>query len=99
MKNPNQPAKRMLKVLAFVALALPAVACGPGSTVYVGVAAPGPWVGYPGGPYHPGYPGRYGRPWYSPEEAPQAPKAQNEGAGAVEPDEGSSTVQPPPRAR
>jgi len=45
-------------------------ACGTGS-VYVGVAAPGPWVGYPPGVYG-GYPGYYGRPWYAPDEdAPQ----------------------------
>ena len=99
MTNTNRPAIRILKVLAFVALVLPAVACGPGNTVYVGVAAPGPWVGYPPGGVYGGYPGRYGRPWYSPEEAPQAPKAQPEGADAVAPDADSSTVHPPPRAR
>ena len=72
MKTINRAAKRTLKALAFAALALPAVACGPGSTVYVGVAAPGPWVGYPPGGVYGGYPGRYGRPWYSPDaEAPQ----------------------------
>ena len=72
MKKINRAAKRTLTIVAFVALALPAAACGPGSTVYVGVAAPGPWVGYPPGGVYGGYPGRYGRPWYSPDaEAPQ----------------------------
>ena len=56
-------------LLLFVSI-LPLVACGTGS-VYVGVAAPGPWVGYPPGVYG-GYLGYYGRPWYAPdEEEPQ----------------------------
>ena len=88
MKNTNRIAKGILKAALFLAIALPAIACGPSTTVYVGVAAPGPWVGYPPGAVYGPYPGRYGRPWYSPEEEPQAPKAQDEGADAVEPDPG-----------
>lgn len=59
-----------VRTLLLFAAIVPLVACGTGS-VYVGVAAPGPWVGYPPGVYG-GYPGYYGRPWYAPdEEAPQ----------------------------
>lgn len=52
------------RVVLIAALALPFAACGPGSSVYVGVAAPGPWVGYPGGYY----PGAWGYPGYRWEE-------------------------------
>ena len=50
-------------------LLLPLGACGPGSSVYVGVAAPGPWVGYPGGYY----PGAWGYPGYRWEEEEDSP--------------------------
>lgn len=59
---------RFFWALLLAGVALPFTGCGPG-TVYVGVGAPGPWVGYPGG-YYPGYPG-YGRPWYSPDQEEQ----------------------------
>jgi hypothetical protein len=45
-------------------ICLAAVGCGPGGGVYVGVAVPGPYVGYPGGTY----PGYVGRPPYVYEE-------------------------------
>ena len=45
-------------------ICLAAVGCGPGGGVYVGVAVPGPYVGYPGGMY----PGTVGRPPYAYEE-------------------------------
>lgn len=67
MRNVNRTARRILKALVFVAITFPLAACGPG-TVYVGVVAPGPWVGYPPGGVYGGYPGAYGRPWYSPVE-------------------------------
>jgi hypothetical protein len=65
------------------ATVLPLAGCGTGS-VYVGVAAPGPWVGYPPGVYG-GYPGYYGRPWYAPEdEEPQEdPLGPLDGASAA----------------
>jgi hypothetical protein len=53
---------RWLAVLALILC--PAAACGPGGSVYVGVSAPGPWVGYPGGYY----PGSWGYPGYRWEE-------------------------------
>lgn len=53
---------RMLVVLAVVLL--PAGACGPGGSVYVGVSGPGPWTSYPGGYY----PGAWGYPGYRWEE-------------------------------
>ncbi len=49
---------RVLAIPAVLALVAVAGACGAGS-VYVGVAVPGPWVGYPGY-YHP--PTMIGRP-------------------------------------
>jgi len=70
MNNERRTIKRFLQGLALVAILLPAFGCGPG-TVYVGVAAPGPWVGYPPGGVYGRYPGVYGRPWYSPEEEPK----------------------------
>jgi hypothetical protein len=83
MKNAGRIIRRYLKVLVFVGIALPFGGCAPG-TVYVGVAAPGPWVGYPGRGYPGGYPGVYGRPWYSPdEEKPEEPKTAPE-TGAPE---------------
>ena len=91
MKNTNRAAKRFLKALAFVAIAHPFAGCAPG-TVYVGVVAPGPWVGYPPGGVYGGYPGVYGRPWYSPDEEvpqereaaakPEAEKEVESGAGS-----------------
>jgi hypothetical protein len=83
MKNAGRIIRLYLKVLAFVGIALPFSGCAPG-TVYVGVAAPGPWVGYPPGGVYGGYPGVYGRPWYSPdEEKPKEPKTASE-TGAPE---------------
>lgn len=76
------PRATRLAIRASLALgiSLAVGACGTG-TVYVGVAAPGPWVGYPPGVYG-GYPGYYGRPWYAPDqETPQedaAPPALDE---------------------
>lgn len=55
-------------ILALAIALLPAAACGPGGSVYVGVSAPGPWVGYPGG-YRP--PGAWGYPGYRWEEEDQ----------------------------
>lgn len=76
MKSGNRNNRSLVKALALGALFLPIIGCGPG-TVYVGVAAPGPWVGYPPGAVYPAYPGVYGRPWYSPEEdAPEAREAE-----------------------
>jgi hypothetical protein len=67
MKNAKRAKRRVFWMLILVGVALPFGGCGPG-TVYVGVAAPGPWVGYPGRGYPGyGYPG-YGRPWYSPDQ-------------------------------
>jgi len=67
MKSTGRNIRHLLKALVFIGIALPFSGCAPG-TVYVGVAAPGPWVGYPPG-YYPGrHPGMYGRPWYSPDE-------------------------------
>lgn len=77
MRNGRRTARRLWLALFLAGAFFPIVGCGPG-TVYVGVAAPGPWVGYPGrGPY-PGYPG-YGRPWYSPDpEVPDPVLVQGE---------------------
>jgi hypothetical protein len=80
-------AKRMkpvlLMILALAGVIVALQGCAPG-TVYVGVSAPGPWVGYPGGygrPYPGGYYGRpypgryYGRRRYSPDApVPQGPQ-------------------------
>ena len=91
MRNSGRIIRLFLKALVFVGITLPFTGCAPG-TVYVGVAAPGPWVGYPGSG-HPGYyPGAYGRPWYSPdEEKPQEPEtAPGNGAPEVTLDLGSA---------
>ena len=70
MKLTSRRTRRSSLALFFIGIALFLAGCGTGS-VYVGVAAPGPWVGYPPGVYG-GYPGYYGRPWYAPdEEEPQ----------------------------
>ncbi len=63
MRHHIAASKRVLWAVALAGITfLPLTGCAPGS-VYVGVAAPGPWVGYPvGGYYPPG--GYYGRPWY-----------------------------------
>ena len=64
--------------LGFV-LAVLLSACAGNGTVYVGVAGPGPWVGYPGA--YPGVP--YGRPMgYPPyrwDDDDQEDEAQEEG--------------------
>jgi hypothetical protein len=80
MKNVERIIRLFVRASAFVGLALAFSGCASG-TVYVGVAAPGPWVGYPPGGVYGGYPGVYGRPWYSPEEeSPQEaePSPENE---------------------
>lgn len=70
MKDAKRTIRRVFWMLVLVGITLPFGGCGPG-TVYVGVAAPGPWVGYPGRGYPGyGYPG-YGRPWYSPDQEEQ----------------------------
>jgi len=92
MRHARRPTRRLWFALFLAGAFFPVVGCGPG-TVYVGVAAPGPWVGYPGrGPY-PGYPG-YGRPWYSPdlEEPDQALTL-----GEVGPPQGPATALWSPR--
>jgi hypothetical protein len=69
------------KILALAGVLVALQGCGPG-TVYVGVSAPGPWVGYPPGGYgrhypggYYGRPGYYGRRWYSPDApVPQGPQ-------------------------
>ncbi|MGW8268819.1 MAG: hypothetical protein ACWGSQ_20805 [Longimicrobiales bacterium] len=66
MNKVKRTTRQLFWALFLSGLAFPFAGCGPG-TVYVGVAAPGPWVGYPGRGYYPGYPG-YGRPWYSPNQ-------------------------------
>ena len=65
-------------------ICLAAVGCGPGGGVYVGVAVPGPYVGYPGG-MHPGYVGR--PPYVYEEDALNLPTDSREryaAAGQVE---------------
>jgi hypothetical protein len=91
MKKTGRIIRLFLKALVFVGIALPFSACAPG-TVYVGVAAPGPWVGYPPGGVYGGYPGVYGRPWYSPDdERPQEQEPTPEsGAPEAPPDLGSA---------
>lgn len=49
---------------ALIGVVLSVYACGASTGVYVGVAVPGPYVGYPGV----GYPGYVGRPPYVYEE-------------------------------
>jgi hypothetical protein len=67
MKDAKRTIRRVFWMLILVGIAVPFGGCGPG-TVYVGVAGPGPWVGYPGRGYPGyGYPG-YGRPWYAPDQ-------------------------------
>ena len=81
MKMTTYAGKIILRAVVILAISIPALACGPG-TVYVGVAAPGPWVGYPpGGVYGP-RPGYWGRPWYSPE--PEAPQTVQEAPRQIE---------------
>jgi len=85
MRMANRAIRRYMRVLILAGVALAFTGCGTGS-VYVGVAAPGPWVGYPPGVY-PRYPGYYGRPWYSPdEEEPQrvAPRLEEKAPEAPE---------------
>ncbi len=56
---------KVLLPVAAIGIALSVYSCGAGvSGVYVGVAVPGPYVGYPGV----GYPGYVGRPPYVYEE-------------------------------
>lgn len=45
---------RYMSIMLAGVASLSIVACGPPSSVYVGVSAPGPWYGYPGR-----YPGMY----------------------------------------
>jgi hypothetical protein len=76
-------AKACLTVAASL-ICLAAVGCGPGGGVYVGVAVPGPYVGYPGG-MHPGYVGR--PPYVYEEDALNLPTESREryaAAGQVE---------------
>ena len=82
-------AKRsLLAALAAVVAAGSAIGCyGYGSpNVYVGVAVPGPYVGYPY-PYHGPYGGWVGRPYPSPYPRYEDPEAGVEQplAGAVTP--------------
>ena len=83
MNIKQRTVKNFLRVMAVVAILLPALGCGPG-TVYVGVVGPGPWVGYPPGGAYGGYPGVYGRPWYAPDD--EAPDLEE---SAVKDDQGS----------
>jgi hypothetical protein len=62
-------------------ICLAAVGCGPGGGVYVGVAVPGPYVGYPGG-MHPGYVGR--PPYVYEEDALNLPTDSRERYAAAE---------------
>ena len=80
---------RLLVVPAALALVAVAGGCGTGS-VYVGVAVPGPWVGYPGY-YHP--PTMIGRPpvyWDDDEEEEENVDADAAGV------DGSATAQATP---
>mgnify|MGYP001815846220 FL=1 len=85
----------VLRAVALGLILLPAVACGPGGSVYVGVSAPGPWTSYPGGYY----PGAWGYPGYRWEEEDQdapdpldweAPWAQSPTPPLTLPDEDAS---------
>ena len=83
----RRASRLLIQTLVVVGTVLSVGACGTGS-VYVGVAAPGPWVGYPPGVYG-GYPGYYGRPWYAPDqEAPQ----QDEGTSVLD-EEGANQIE------
>ena len=66
---------KLLLPAAAIGIALSGYGCGASTGVYVGVAVPGPYIGYPG--Y--GYPGYVGRPPYVYEE-----DALNLPAGAQE---------------
>lgn len=55
---------KLLLPAAAIGIALSGYGCGASTGVYVGVAVPGPYIGYPG--Y--GYPGYVGRPPYFYEE-------------------------------
>lgn len=56
--------RKALLPAAAIGVALSGYGCGASTGVYVGVAVPGPYIGYPG--Y--GYPGYIGRPPYVYEE-------------------------------
>jgi hypothetical protein len=78
---------RRVLVLSAVALGVPLTACT-GAGVYVGVSAPGPWVGYP--PGYIGYPGYVGYPGWRYEEeeeqdAQEAPESTTEDEGPASP--------------
>lgn len=66
------------RIFVALLLLLPAAACGPGGSVYVGVSAPGPWTSYPGGYY----PGAWGYPGYRWEE--QQEEEEQDGAQLLE---------------
>ena len=87
MKRTNRNTRTLLRGFAAAALMLLSVGCAPG-TVYVGVAAPGPWMGYPPGGVYRGYPGVYGRPIYAPD---QEQLSEIEAPGNPEPDKPKKT--------
>lgn len=93
MKRTSRGTRRLILALLFIGTAFPLAGCGTGS-VYVGVAAPGPWVGYPPGVYG-GYPGYYGRPWYAPdEEEPQGDLREGARTVVPGPRDGASDLRP-----
>ena len=82
--------RRAALVALAAALTLPFAGCGPGGSVYVGVSAPGPWVGY--GPGYVGRPPYYGYPGrrYEEDDAPD-PQAQAVPAEEAEANQGTES--------
>lgn len=92
MNGPSRsaPARTGLRwAIALAFVLLPMISgCGPGGSVYVGVAAPGPWVGYPGGYY----PGAWGYPGYRWEEEEDGEDPLDEEAPSAQSPESESTL-------
>ena len=87
MKGKTRAAGMVVSALGLSAVLLSAGACAQG-TVFIGVSAPGPWMGYPPGMMPP--PGFVGRPgwYYSPEPQPVAEEDGDKAAPAEEVDSG-----------